>query len=65
MRASSPEPGSRYLASRLRTLYDVCRDGGRDDDGRACATCPVADICARDLAQARGIGVESEDRQAA
>jgi hypothetical protein len=65
MAASLTEPGSRYLASRLRTLYDVCRDGGRDDQGRACATCPVADICARDLARAAEHRTAAERQEAA
>ena len=52
MRASLAEPGSRYLTMRLRTLYDVCRDGGRDDDGRACPSCAVRDICVADRARA-------------
>jgi hypothetical protein len=39
---------SAYLCSPARTLYAVCREAGRDDGGRACATCLVRDICAAD-----------------
>jgi hypothetical protein len=37
---------SGYLSVPLRTLYDACRAAGRDDSGKACATCPVNYICA-------------------
>jgi len=42
------EPGSRYLVTPLRTLYDVCRETGRDREGGACPTCHIRDICTAD-----------------
>ena len=39
------EPGSPYLRFATRTLYQACRDAARDQGGRACATCPVHDLC--------------------
>jgi hypothetical protein len=35
-----------YLLRPIRTLRTVCRDTGRDDDGRACATFTLRDLCA-------------------
>jgi len=52
MQAFSIAPVSRYLNSPLRTLYDACRAMGRDKDGRACATCPVRDLCVAKLSRA-------------
>jgi hypothetical protein len=37
---------SAYLLRPIRTLRTVCRDTGRDDDGRARATCTLRDLCA-------------------
>ena len=39
------EPVSPYLQRIPRSLHDACRDIGRDLGGRACATCPVTDLC--------------------
>jgi len=36
-----------YLTRPLRTLAAVCRAVGRDDNGRACAKCPLRDMCIR------------------
>ncbi|MGH7093058.1 MAG: hypothetical protein ACREFB_05935 [Stellaceae bacterium] len=38
---------SMYLTRPLRTLAAVCRAIGRDDNGRACTTCPLHDMCER------------------
>ena len=43
---------STYLCTPVRTLYAVCREIGRDDHGRACAVCPLQDICAADRSTA-------------
>ncbi|GEM_PF-6837934 len=40
-------PFSQYLARPVRSLRVVCRATGRDDDGRACATCAIRDLCER------------------
>lgn len=36
---------SPYLRHAPRILRDVCRTMGRDDHGRACATCSVRAFC--------------------
>lgn len=48
MNTTNPEPDEQaeYLSVPKRTLYDVCHSLGRDDAGRACALCPVRDLCA-------------------
>jgi hypothetical protein len=33
------------LFNRLRTLPEACRELGRDDGGRKCPLCPLADLC--------------------
>jgi hypothetical protein len=38
-------PVSTYLTRPLRTLAAICRQLGRDDHGRACATCLLRDLC--------------------
>ena len=38
---------SPYLLSPARTLREACHEIGRDADGRLCADCPVADLCAK------------------
>lgn len=38
-------PVSTYLTRKLRTLAAICRQLGRDDHGRACATCLLRDLC--------------------
>lgn len=43
---------SMYLNRPLRTLAAVCRAIGRDDDGRACARCPLRDMCDRGVGNA-------------
>jgi len=43
---------STYLCTPVRTLYAVCREIGRDDHGRACAACPLQDICVADWGSA-------------
>jgi len=42
---------SSYLERPLRVLYDACRQAGRDDGGKRCPTCAVADVCAAELAR--------------
>jgi hypothetical protein len=44
MRAPSI-PTSKYLFRPIRTLRTICCEAGRDDNGQACATCPVRDLC--------------------
>jgi|HubBroStandDraft_6_1064221.scaffolds.fasta_scaffold11327_2 hypothetical protein len=41
----SSRPVSSYLDKPLRTLYDACRELGQDDNGRACASCPLWHLC--------------------
>jgi hypothetical protein len=36
---------SPYLHTPARQLYDACREIGWDHDGKACAKCPVRDVC--------------------
>jgi hypothetical protein len=38
-------PTSHYLAHRNRTLRTICRELGRDADGRACAACELRTLC--------------------
>lgn len=38
---------SGYLALPFRTLRTICYVAGRDNGGRACATCPVQELCER------------------
>ena len=38
-------PVSRYLIRPQRTLAAVCRAQGRNDHGRACATCLLQEVC--------------------
>jgi hypothetical protein len=52
MQTSPAKPKSAYLNSAPRTLYDVCRTMGRDDDGRACAACPLRGLCVAQLLRA-------------
>jgi hypothetical protein len=49
MEALSIKPVSPYLTSPARTLYDACRQMDRDEDGKACATCPVRHHCIAEL----------------
>jgi hypothetical protein len=39
---------SPYLSLPARTLRNACHEVGRDDDGRACPSCLVQDICGAD-----------------
>ena len=38
---------SPYLLSQPRTLREVCRAKGGDDDGRSCPSCCVREFCER------------------
>jgi len=55
VRAASP-----YLNMPLRTLHDACHAMGGDDRGRACATCPVRDLCAAPAIKAGAAAVASQ-----
>jgi hypothetical protein len=41
-------PVSPYLSSPTRTLYDACREIGRDRHGTFCPICHVKSICEAD-----------------
>lgn len=47
----SRQPGSHYLLSPARTLYDACHEAGRDGDGAVCPVCGLRDICDADRAR--------------
>jgi hypothetical protein len=51
---------SPYLNAPLRTLHDACHAMGGDDRGRACATCPVRDLCAAPAIKAGAAAVASQ-----
>jgi hypothetical protein len=40
-----PVPTSEYLLRPIRTLRTICTEAGRDDNGQACPTCLVRDLC--------------------
>jgi len=41
-------PVSPYLRSPARTLREACHEVNRDNQGRLCADCPLADLCERE-----------------
>ena len=49
---------SPYLLSPARTLRETCHEIGRDGDGRWCADCPVADLCAKEARARRSAARE-------
>jgi hypothetical protein len=49
---SSKPRCSSYLLSPARTLYEACRETGRDRDGAVCPVCGVKDLCDADRARA-------------
>ena len=38
---------SPYLRMPLRTLGEACRANGRDNEGAACLSCPLGEVCDR------------------
>ena len=53
MNAPSESTKDPYLKVPERTLYDACHSLGRDDNGRACPSCPVRDVCEAQEARRR------------
>jgi hypothetical protein len=51
---------SPYLDARPMSLYEACRKLRRDDEGRACATCPVLATCLTQRSSARYLGTLAE-----
>ena len=41
-------PVSPYLRSPARTLREACHEENRDNQGRLCADCPLADLYERE-----------------